>query len=310
MLNDKQAQTHRDWRKQVELINVLRDDRLIRANKDIDARSKIIIDNTHALVTYKGQIEQNQLHFKRVGKFLDAITKPERLKGEVILEYRKENLFHAKDGQILLDEINLTAPGTLEKAKQLIENRGQNIVNQIKSVLDRQLGQDSEAEITLGRFLVVKHPSRFLIRNQHTKEFVANDMGFTTFARSHDKVRLQIMPSYLQTNPLDMGKGLSEKEFRIVKDAQELLAKYGEADKKGHLTFRSQNFYFSSLSDDLQVSRLDGSGMVFDNNGFTEMASDRDKRELGFIRVFLDYAQQNPKLEQQLEKQQEADYSL
>lgn len=310
MLTNKQAQTQREWRKQIELIDTTAIYKLIRANKDIDARHRIIIDNIHVLVTYKGQTEQNQLHFKRAGKFLDAINHPERLKGEVILEYRQENLFHARDGKILLDEINLTAPGTLEKARQLMENRGENIVNQIKSVLDKQLGQDTEAEITIGRFLVAKHPSRFLIRNKFSQQFVANDMGFTAFARSHDKVRLQIMPSYLQSNPLDMGKGLSEEEFRIVKDAQELLAKYAEGDKKGHLTFKSKNFYFSSLGGDLQVSRLDGSGMVFDNNGFTEIASDRDKRELGFIRVFLDHAQHNTKLERQLEKQREADYQL
>ena len=74
------------------------------------------------------------------------------------------------------------------------------------------------------------------------------------------------------------------------------------------------SLYFSSLGDDVQISRRDGSGLIFDSNGFSENANENDKRNLGLIEVFLQYqkhlSQYGYFLERDNDKQSQADWEL
>jgi hypothetical protein len=287
MLNEKQskaATSRLELRTRVKILDTAITGSLWKNNFDVEQRWKLIVDNAHALVSYKYNTEQNQLNFKRVEQTFTAFTKPHELEGQVIIEFGGNPLFMAANGELMIDDLGITSQDILGKAQKLIEGKGKGLVKNIKNLLDSQFKQEElgEIEFETDKYLVTRRPHQFFIRNKVHQRFVANDFGFTTNATPVDMLNLHQIPGSIQK---ELQK---QNNSKITSQISKMLDLIGESDKKGLVTYKSShNYYFSQFQGSIEVSRMDGSGQIFNNNGFTELATPEDIKKVKSVEQFL-----------------------
>lgn len=258
---------------------------LWKKNLDVEQRWKLIVDNIYALISYNYNSEQNNLNFKLVEKTYTAFTKPHQLEGQVTIEFGGNPLFMAANGELLIDDLGITSQDILGKAKNLIEGKGEELIKDIKKILDSRFKFEEDlkdVEFETDKYLIVRQPHQFFIRNKIHQRFVANDSGFTASATPVDMLNMHKIPESIQ-------KALQKQvNSKIAGHISKMLDLIGEGDKKGLVTYKSSHsFYFSKFQDSIEVSRMDGSGQIFNNNGFTELATSEDIKKVKSVEQFL-----------------------
>lgn len=287
MLNEKEskaATSRLELKTRCRILDTAITGALWKNNVDVEQRWKLIVDNIHAFVAYNYNTEHNQLNFKRVEQTFTAFTKPHELEGQVIIEFGGNPLFAAANGELMIDDLGITSQDILGKAQKLIEGKGKGLVKDIKRLLDSQFKQEEleEIEFETDKYLVTRRPYQFFIRNKVHQRFVANDFGFTTNATPVDMLNLHQIPGSIQK---ELQK---QNNSKITEQISKMLDLIGESDKKGLSTYQSShNYYFSKFQDSIEVSRMDGSGLIFNNNGFTELATPEDIKKVKSVEQFL-----------------------
>lgn len=257
---------------------------LWKNNFDVGRRWKLIVNNIYALISYNYNTEQNKLSFKLAEKTYTAFTKPHELEGEVTIEFDGKPLFMAANGELLIDDLDITSQDILGKAQRLIDGKGKNLVKDIKKLLDSQFKKEDleEIEFETDKYLIVRQPHQFFIRNKVHQRFVANDFGFTVNATPVDMLNMHKIPESIQK---ELQK---QNNSKIAGQISKMLDLIGERDNKGLVTYKSShNFHFSKFQGSIEVSRIDGSGQIFNNNGFTELATSEEIKKVKSVERFL-----------------------
>lgn len=248
-----------------------------------------------------------------------ALQTPQELKGGVMIFVDGEKIFDVENGKVNADKLNLISRQR-EKTKNTSQNKilkpGQELVPHIKKIMEIEQQKsnqppDVQHSLTTNKFVITKNKDNFIVQRRSDRHIVMNRYGFTKFAQEEDKNLLQnVKPHswYLQAEQAAKANPQSTRSStnKLVKYAEELLEKTSQRDEKGLITFNAHpHFHFSQQGEQLSIRSRNGQGEIFNNNGFTENATEKDKDELEKIKFFVEATKKESMLEASIDRQLE-----
>ncbi|BAY87807.1 hypothetical protein NIES267_73310 (plasmid) [Calothrix parasitica NIES-267] len=243
-----------------------------------------------------------------------ALQKPQDLKGGVLIFIDGEKIFDVEDGKVNSDKLNLISKQR-EKLKvnatKTPQNRtlkdGEDLVPYVQKMMELSRGKaeilgNDQFRLRTTKFVITKRHEKFAVQRNSDGWIVMNHRGFTRNAEALDKELLQnVKPHlwYLQAEQAAKKTPQSRSSAQgLVKFAEELLENTSQRDSKGVINFTLHpQFYFSQQGADLSISSKKSKKEIFNNNGFTENATEKDKDELEKIKFFVQASKEEPEPE-------------
>lgn len=242
-----------------------------------------------------------------------ALENPQNLKGGVIICVNNEKILDVEDGKVIEDKLNLTSKHK-EQSKVNTTNRtlkeGEELVPYVQKMMELSRGdaevlENEQFRLRTTKFVITKRHEKFAVQRNSDGWIVMNHFGFTKNAEAQDKELLQNVKPHLWSLQSEQTAKANPNQSRsptkdLVKYAEELLENTSQRDSKGVINFTMHpQFYFSQQGEDLSISSKNSKKEIFNNNGFTESATEKDKDELEKIKYFVQASKEKPDPEPQ-----------